>query len=182
VMFTKNNPKEKFANGTLGVVTGWHKHTKCPVVTTKSGRRIITEQMEWTIEDNGRVLARVEQIPLRLAWAITVHKSQGVSLDAAVVDLRRAFELGQGYVALSRVRTLKGLFLIGYNDKALQVHPEVLEQDINFRQLSVDTAHAFSNLDAEEIHKMHKNFIKAADGKIPRKEDFRVSKLEASAA
>ena len=62
-------------------------------------------------------------MPLRLAWAITVHKSQGMSLDAAVIDLSRAFEYGQGYVALSRVRELVGLHLLGLNERALRVHP-----------------------------------------------------------
>ena len=173
VMFTKNDIRGRFVNGTLGVVTSWNKQTRSPVVTTKSGRRIDAEPVPWTIEDNGRVLARVEQLPLRLAWAMTVHKSQGVSLDAAVIDLRRAFEAGQGYVALSRVRTLKGLFLVGYNERALQVHPEVLDQDMNFRQVSDETAKAFSGLAVAELRRMHQNFVKAAGGKMPSKTNSR---------
>lgn len=167
VMFTKNDLKGRFVNGTLGVVTGWCKHTKCPIVATKSGRRIETGPAEWIIEDNGRVLARVAQIPLRLAWAMTVHKSQGMSLDAAVIDLRRAFEAGQGYVALSRVRTLKGLWLVGYNEQALQVHPEVLDQDMSFHRMSVETVRAFAELTASGIEDMHRNFVRAAGGKMP---------------
>ena len=73
--------------------------------------------------------ARISQIPLRLAWAITVHKSQGMSLDAAVIDLSQAFEFGQGYVALSRVRSLAGLFLEGFNERALELHPKVAAAD-----------------------------------------------------
>ncbi|MDO8620154.1 MAG: AAA family ATPase, partial [bacterium] len=87
VMFTKNDPAGRFMNGTTGVVTEFLKETGTPVVKTSSGRSIPAEPMEWTIQDGGKVLARVEQIPLRLAWAITVHKSQGMSLDRAHMDL-----------------------------------------------------------------------------------------------
>ena len=59
---------------------------------------ITIEQASWTIEDDGKVLAEIQQYPLRLAWAITVHKSQGMSLDAAEVDLSQSFEPGMGYV------------------------------------------------------------------------------------
>lgn len=67
--------------------------------------------MDWSIEENGKIKATILQIPLRLAWAITVHKSQGMTLDTAVMDLSDAFIRGQGYVALSRVRSLNGLIL-----------------------------------------------------------------------
>ncbi len=139
VMFTKNNQKEHFVNGTLGTVAGFSKLDGHPVIKTKEGRTIDVEAMDWSIEDNGRVLASVSQLPLRLAWAITVHKSQGISLDAAVMDLRQVFEFGQGYVALSRVKRLSGLHLIGWNTRAFEVHPGVLEKDGEFRESS-DTA------------------------------------------
>jgi len=74
---------------------------------------VTAEPVEWKMDDAGKTLARITQVPLRLAWAMTVHKSQGMSLDAATVDLSAAFEYGQGYVALSRVRTLEGLALYG---------------------------------------------------------------------
>lgn len=182
VMFTKNSLKGKFVNGTLGAVTGWQEHTKFPIITTKSGRLIETEPMEWTIEDNGRMLARIEQIPLRLAWAMTVHKSQGASLDAAVVDLRRAFEAGQGYVALSRVRTLKGLFLVGYNEQALQVHAEVLDQDIIFRGMSDEAVRVFGKLEAVELEDMHRNFIQVVGGRVSSKTNLSTSSQGASPA
>ena len=77
---------------------------KMPVVRLNSGREVIAEPEEWIIEDEtGDVLASYEQVPLCLAWAITIHKSQGMTLDAAEIDLSRTFELGQGYVALSRL-------------------------------------------------------------------------------
>ena len=169
VMFTKNSPKHDFVNGTLGQVVGFDSSNRCPIVKTDSGRVIHTEPMEWMIEDNGRVLARIAQIPLRLAWAMTVHKSQGMSLDAAIIDLQHAFEPGQGYVALSRVRTLTGLFLVGYNEQALLVHPEVLEHDTTFRELSDEAASAFTKIPKTDIKKLHYNFIRACGGTIPKK-------------
>ncbi len=136
VMFTKNNPKEGFVNGTLGTLEKFDTHTGYPSVKTRRGRLIDVEPMDWILEENGEIRAKITQLPLRLAWALTVHKSQGMSLDAAVVDLATVFEFGQGYVALSRIRRLAGLFLLGWNERAFQVHPEVLAQDRQFRMES----------------------------------------------
>src|SRR6185437_13037883 len=97
----------------------------------------------WKIEEGGKELASITQVPLRLAWAMTVHKSQGMSLDAAVIDLSRAFEYGQGYVALSRLRTLAGLHLLGLNERALRVHPLAVEKDEQFRAASEAAQSAF---------------------------------------
>jgi ATP-dependent DNA helicase PIF1 len=136
VMFTKNDPDGRFVNGTLGVVTGFDAEDGNPVVMTRGGFTVYTKRAEWKINEDESVKAGIEQIPLRLAWAITVHKSQGMSLDAAVMDLRHAFEYGQGYVALSRVRSLSGLHLLGWNERALKVHPLALEKDADFRLAS----------------------------------------------
>ncbi|MDP3997331.1 MAG: PIF1 family DEAD/DEAH box helicase [Candidatus Andersenbacteria bacterium] len=168
VMFTKNSPKREFVNGTLGKVVDWQPGSNWPVVKTFGGKLINTETADWAIEDNGRVLARVAQIPLRLAWAITVHKSQGMSLDAAYIDLRDAFVEGQGYVALSRLRSLKGLFLAGYNEQSLRVHRQVLEGDAGFREQSEEAAAVFGRMPATEISKMHQNFIRAMGGKLTK--------------
>ena len=110
-------------NGTIGKVIAFDKTTSWPVVKTRNGRSITIKPMEWTIEENGKIKARISQLPLRLSWAITIHKSQGQSLDAALMDLSSTFEYGQGYVALSRVRRLEGLYLLGWNDRAFSVHP-----------------------------------------------------------
>src|SRR3569832_272558 len=150
-----------FVNGTLGKVTSFSS-SGAPVVKTRSGKKIVAEPMEWPLEEDGKVKAKLVQVPLRLAWAITVHKSQGMSLDSAVIDLSQAFEYGQGYVALSRVRTLDGLFLLGFNERALEVHPEVLEKDSGFREQSYATAEAFANMAGDELGRMHENFIRAA--------------------
>jgi len=164
VMFTKNNLKEKFVNGTLGIVEKFIEHTKEPIVKTRDGRRIKVKTMDWTIEENGKVRARITQLPLRLAWAITVHKSQGMSLDEAVMDLSNVFEFGQGYVALSRVRRLSGLYLLGWNEHAFKVHPEVLEKDAEFQKQSEEALYTFSNIAENDITIISENFVRLCGG------------------
>lgn len=164
VMFTKNSIDGAYVNGTVGEVIGFSKMTTYPIVRIKFGREMEVEPNEWSIQDGNRVLARIVQVPLRLAWAITVHKSQGMSLDSASIDLSRAFEYGQGYVALSRVRTLDGLYLSGFNERALQVHPKVSEYDSSFREISDIADETFSSMDQAELLKMQENFIKACGG------------------
>lgn len=165
VMFTKNNQKEKFVNGTLGVVEKFDKLSGNPIIKLKNGRHIEVEPMDWTIEENGKIRAMISQLPLRLAWAITVHKSQGMSLEEAVMDLSDVFEFGQGYVALSRVRRLTGLYILGWNDQAFKVNPEVLVKDTEFKNASIDTETKFSKIPISEIQKMQDDFIKSCDGK-----------------
>ena len=135
VMFTRNKPDQSYVNGTLGKVIGFTQGG-FPQVETKDGATIIPQRETWKMEENGQIKAQFTQIPLRLAWAITVHKSQGMSLDEASMDLSKTFEYGQGYVAISRVRSLAGLYLKGMNKKMLEVHPEVVEQDKLFRLAS----------------------------------------------
>lgn len=165
VMFTKNNFEEGFVNGTLGKVVGFSETSGYPEVMTDKGKFIEVSPMEWAIEDNGRILASITQTPLRLAWAITIHKSQGMSLDAAQMDLSQTFEYGQGYVALSRVRTLSGLSLKGINRRALEVHPDIQTVDFEFRELSAAAQESFEKLSREELQKMHEDFIVAIGGK-----------------
>lgn len=169
VMFTKNSREGKFVNGTLGTVFGFDPENGYPIVRTRSGREIFAEPLEWTIEEQGKVLARVAQIPLRLAWAITVHKSQGMSMDAAAVDLSQAFEYGQGYVALSRVRSLAGLYLLGLNKRALEVHPEVLARDEYFRQKSEEAREYFRTMSQKERADIYVHFIRVCGGHIVAK-------------
>src|SRR3989338_3178374 len=164
VMFTKNNFEAGFVNGTTGEVAGFRKDDGMPVIDTRNGMRT-ADPMEWTIADGAKVLARIEQVPLRLAWAMTVHKSQGMSMDAAFMDLSTAFEYGQGYVALSRVRTFAGLHLGGLNDKALEVHPDVLSHDAAFRILSEQLRTAFHGMNKSEVAKLQSDFIVACEGR-----------------
>lgn len=132
VMFVANHSAGKFANGTRGTVVEFREGS--PLVQLLDGHVIPVEPHSWKLEEDGRTRAEVSQLPLRLAWAITIHKSQGMSLDTALVDLSRSFTPGMGYVALSRVRSLDGLYLTGINTMALQLHPDIyaFDQELRF--------------------------------------------------
>jgi len=177
VMFTRNNFEHGYVNGTLGTVTGFSEGG-FPLVRTREGAMIEASPEEWRIDDRARTLAKIVQIPLRLAWAITVHKSQGMSLESAVMDLSAAFEYGQGYVALSRVRSLAGLYLSGFNERALAVHPQILKQDGQFRGASLSARDAFEAIDSGELQLLHKTFVQKSGGREPvpgKKSNFKDS-------
>ncbi len=169
VMFVKNNFEAGFVNGTLGIVEDCDReHIK---VLTVDGRHIDVEPESWNIEEDGKVRASVSQYPLRLAWAITIHKSQGMSLDCAEIDLTHSFEKGMGYVALSRLRSLGGLSLLGLNQRALEVSGEVLEWDRHFRKLSEENCHKVSRLE-DRLHTMQDDWEKkvgSSGNKKPKK-------------
>jgi ATP-dependent exoDNAse (exonuclease V) alpha subunit len=142
VMFIRNATDGAYVNGTRGTVEAFAEDGGWPVVRSFDNERIVAAPEEWQYEENGDVRAAIRQVPLRLAWAITIHKSQGMTLDAAEIDLGKAFEPGMGYVALSRVRNLAGLKLMNLNETALQVHPEILAHDKVLQETSRhDTAY-----------------------------------------
>lgn len=184
VMFTKNNLKEGFVNGTFGTVEDFDKSKGYPIIKMRNGIKIMAQPMEWTIEESGKIYARAVQLPLRLAWAITVHKSQGMSLDEAVVDLSNVFEFGQGYVALSRVRRFSGLYLLGWNKRAFQVHPEVSLRDVKFRAQSEQVMCKFSMMTETEIALMHEQFIRSCKEGMTSEDriDLQVAPLASSMA
>ena len=159
VMFVKNNFEEGVVNGTIGRIVDFDENN-FPIVSTSTGLEITAYPTEWTIEEDGRTISQIKQLPLRLAWAITVHKSQGLSLDLAEVDLSKSFTPGMGYVALSRVRSLEGLALKGLNELALQVDQNILESDKQFRIMSEETIKALESFSKEEKKKAQKIFVK----------------------
>lgn len=169
VMCTKNNTQKGFVNGTTGTIMRFEAGSKYPIIRTSDGEELTIEPMDWSIEEDGKIKASITQVPLRLAWAITIHKSQGLSLDNAMMDLRQVFEYGQGYVALSRVRTLSGLYLAGWNEQTFQVHPHILQQDTTFREQSESAQAAFARLETEQVEAMHKNFILSSGGTMDAK-------------
>jgi len=156
VMFIKNEASGKYVNGTRGLVVGFDKEDGWPIVKIHDSRTIIVYPEDWKYEEHDIVRATISQVPLRLAWAITIHKSQGMTLDAAEIDLGDVFELGMGYVALSRLRTLNGLKLMGFNELALKVHPKIMEYDKIFKNnsnVSIQYLSALSEQEKERIHK-----------------------------
>lgn len=167
VMFVKNNIDGGYANGTQGEVVKFVADDQydppfLPVIKTSDGDTVVAEPVEWTIEENSKVIASIKQIPLRLAWAMTIHKSQGMTLDSAVINLGQTFEASQGYVALSRLRDISGLYLLNIRDEALQLNPLALKADLRFQELSNEIENELKNKEEfqKDIEIAKKTFLK----------------------
>lgn len=143
VMCIKNSPDKKYANGSLGIVKGFDKD-EYPIIALNTGKTITMMPDTWELIDGDKRRATLKQLPLRLAWAITVHKSQGMTLDGAHIDLRRAFVEGMGYVALSRVKSMQQLALDGLNGMALKTSPLAREIDATLRARSTAALDEFA--------------------------------------
>jgi ATP-dependent exoDNAse (exonuclease V) alpha subunit len=146
VMAVKNATDRKYANGSIGVVTDFEPSTEYPIVEFRNGAVVSMIPDTWELRDGDKKRASISQIPLRLAWAITVHKSQGMTLDAARIDLRKAFVEGMGYVALSRVKNLNNLYLHGINRTALQVSEDAQTIDGTLRSRAGSDVKKFAQL------------------------------------
>lgn len=171
VMFLKNNHEKGVMNGTLGVVTDFSNDAEgngpFPLVQLMDKRKILASPEIWSINnERGTPLVSFEQVPLRLAWAITVHKSQGMTLEAAEVDLAKAFEPGQGYVALSRLKELNGLRLLGINRMAIEVDKLAYKADVRFQELSAEV----DMLEEEHFKKDWDSHIIRSGGSTDEKE------------
>ena len=147
VMSVKNSPQRLYANGSIGTVTDFEPGTDYPVVEFRSGRTVTMVPDSWEMRDGDKKRASISQIPLRLAWAITVHKSQGMTLDAAKIDLRKAFVPGMGYVALSRVKNIDNLYLYGINRTALAISEDALAIDGVLRDKTRSDTQRFIHLE-----------------------------------
>lgn len=135
LLINKEVGKKYFCNGSLGTVVGFKKDK--PIVCFDGlgelaiDTHIIQQYERITGEDgltrNGEELLYMEQIPLKLAYAITIHKSQGQTFTSAVVDCSRIFTCGQVYVALSRIKSLDGLFIKGFTINKSRCDPTMVE-------------------------------------------------------
>jgi len=167
VMFVKNNFDMGYINGSLGEVIGFEEDDQqglLPKVKLTDGTTLLVEPETWSIEnESGKAIASFQQIPLRLAWAITIHKSQGMTLEAAEINLTHTFEKGQGYVALSRLKSLSGLRLLGFNQQALELDSLAIKADRRFQELSTEAEANFENVD---LTTQHNAFIRHCGGTL----------------
>jgi ATP-dependent exoDNAse (exonuclease V) alpha subunit len=158
VMFLKNNFEVGYVNGTQGSVVNFDVDG-LPIVKTICGKKITAKLASWTVDEDGKIIARVNQLPLRLAWAITVHKSQGMNLDAAEIDLSKCFVEGMGYVALSRLRSLTGLKLVAINDMAFYINEKAFNIDEQLREASKEIERELKKISPKEMEKRHSQFL-----------------------
>lgn len=126
VMLLKNvSVSGGLVNGARGIVVRFENDL--PVVRFRNNKEYAAKQEKWVVKTaSGAVLSR-SQIPLKLAWAFSIHKSQGLTLDCVEMSLSRVFEAGQAYVALSRAQSLNTLRVLDFNQKQVWANPDVLK-------------------------------------------------------
>ena len=168
VMFVKNNFDMGYINGSMGEVIGFEEDGTIggmlPKVKLTDGTVLVVEPETWSVDnDAGKTIASLEQVPLRLAWAITIHKSQGMTLEAAEINLSHTFEKGQGYVALSRLKSINGLRLLGFNDQALELDSLAIKADRRFQELSTEAEIHYADID---LTQQHNAFIRHCGGTL----------------
>lgn len=191
VMFIKNDPERRFINGTLGEVKSIDKNS-IAVRLAESGMIIDVEPMEWqniryqfdeeSKEISSKQIGRFKQYPLKAAWAITVHKSQGLTFDKAIIDVHAAFSPGQAYVALSRCRTLDGLVLSSPVSASVFMRDNAVDAYMNYISRPVEEL-AFSScyeyfeyekkLEPEEVAPAEKVKVNKEKPKKEKKEELR---------
>lgn len=190
VMFIKNDPERRFINGTLGEVKSIDKNS-IAVRLAESGTVIDVEPMEWqniryqfdeeSKEISSKQIGRFKQYPLKAAWAITVHKSQGLTFDKAIIDVHAAFSPGQAYVALSRCRTLDGLVLsspvsasVFMRDNAVDAYMNYISRPIE--ELAFSSCYEYfeyeKKLEPEEVAPVDKVKVNKEKPKKVKKEEL----------
>jgi len=148
VMMLKNHPEKKYVNGSMGELEGFGRNSEGEQVLIvrimESGETVQVAEDEWEIEEpvegqpgRYRVAASFIQYPVKLGYAITIHKSQGMSIDFLEVDLGRCFADGMAYVALSRARTYKGLRVLNFSRRAVRCNKEAFDYYMNLKNEGV---------------------------------------------
>lgn len=133
VMLLKNiNISAGLVNGARGVIIRFENGL--PVVRFKNCKEYIAKSERWVIKSTAGALLTRKQIPLNLAWAFSIHKSQGLTLDCVEMSLSKIFEAGQAYVALSRAQSLQSLRVLDFDSKQVWANPDVLEYYRKFRR------------------------------------------------
>ncbi|XP_059678103.1 ATP-dependent DNA helicase PIF1 [Gavia stellata] len=155
VMLAKNlDVSQGLVNGARGVVVGFESEQKgLPKVRFLCGVTQVIKMEKWVFKGLSGVHLSRQQLPLKLAWAISIHKSQGMSLDCVEISLSRVFESGQAYVALSRARSLAGLRVLDFDPKVVRADPSVLQFYRQLRRhqlLTQDSLHTYSGADEKE--------------------------------
>lgn len=126
VMLRKNDAAMRYVNGSLGTLK--RIDADCLVIKLFTGETVEIEKSVFgALDGNGNEVAFAENFPINLAWASTIHKSQGATLDAIFVDLSRLWEPGQAYVALSRVRSATGVFVEKWHPRSIIAEPQVMD-------------------------------------------------------
>ncbi|KAL6435605.1 hypothetical protein ACFW04_005507 [Cataglyphis niger] len=133
VMLLKNiNINSGLVNGARGVVINFKNDI--PIIQLRSGAQYEAKMEKWTIKTTSAALVHRKQIPLKLAWAFSIHKSQGLTLDCVEMCLSRVFDAGQSYVALSRAQSLQSLRVLDFNSQQVWANTTVLEFYKKFRR------------------------------------------------
>ena len=127
----------KLANGSRGIVIGFENETNLPIVKFLTGELRVVDYQTWKIEENGSTLLTITQIPLKVAFAISTHKSQGITLDYAEIDLKDIFEYGQAYVIISRVTSLEGLSIKNLDIDKIFANPKAIEFYKNIDKIKI---------------------------------------------
>nr|XP_033771918.1 LOW QUALITY PROTEIN: ATP-dependent DNA helicase PIF1 [Geotrypetes seraphini] len=129
VMLTKNlDVSRSLVNGARGVVVGFEPEGKgFPNVRFMCGVTEVIKPECWIFKAHSGIVLSRRQLPLKLAWSISIHKSQGMSLDCVEISLARVFECGQAYVALSRAQSLQGLRVMDFDPKVVRANLDVLQ-------------------------------------------------------
>jgi ATP-dependent DNA helicase PIF1 len=148
VMLTSNlSVAESLANGSRGVVTGYSKRRGFPLVRFRGGMEREMAPFTWSIQE-GKARAHYKQVPLKLAFSLTIHKAQGITLDEAEVSLGwDVVEPGQAYVALSRVKSADGLHLSEYKREAVRADKRV---QALYRRIDAEFHRSYELLPTEE--------------------------------